>query len=357
MPLRGRGTRRRDAARGAPRDRERLLVHVDRRGAAPLRRARAASASPSCTTTRPRSSSELTDDDLARALTPDYLERLARVQGRLARDRGEETWWRSRERPVRPRRRLLLRGVRARREPPDLLRRARRARRRLSEVGVGARRPARRASASSTAAATSGSSSTRATARSSTTRRPTRAGCRSSSCRWLPWSSSRTTAASSSRCGSASGACGSAARPLYLLDTQVDGNPDWARDHRHALRRRPGEPAAAGDPARRRRRPRAARARARADGLPHERGPLRVPPARAHARARGGAGPVARTRRSSGSAPRRSSRRTRRCRRGTRCSIRSSCERTSAGSSSAAASAGTSSSRSAGPGRARTDSG
>ncbi|HKD93084.1 MAG TPA: alpha-glucan family phosphorylase, partial [Gaiellaceae bacterium] len=40
--------------------------------------------------------SELTDDDLAQALTPDYLERLARVQGRLARDRGEETWWRSR---------------------------------------------------------------------------------------------------------------------------------------------------------------------------------------------------------------------------------------------------------------------
>ncbi|HZC74348.1 MAG TPA: DUF3417 domain-containing protein, partial [Gaiellaceae bacterium] len=43
--------------------------------------------------------SELTDDDLARALTPDYLERLARVQGRLARDRGEETWWRNRGGP------------------------------------------------------------------------------------------------------------------------------------------------------------------------------------------------------------------------------------------------------------------
>jgi starch phosphorylase len=42
---------------------------------------------------------ELTDDDLARALTPDYLERLARVQGRLERDRGEETWWRSRGGP------------------------------------------------------------------------------------------------------------------------------------------------------------------------------------------------------------------------------------------------------------------
>jgi glycogen phosphorylase len=44
--------------------------------------------------------SELTDEDLARALTPDYLERLARVQGRLARDRGEETWWRNRKGPA-----------------------------------------------------------------------------------------------------------------------------------------------------------------------------------------------------------------------------------------------------------------
>ena len=43
--------------------------------------------------------SELTDDDLARALTPEYLERLARVQGRLARDRGDETWWRERRLP------------------------------------------------------------------------------------------------------------------------------------------------------------------------------------------------------------------------------------------------------------------
>jgi len=43
--------------------------------------------------------SELTDDELARALTPDYLDRLARVQGRLARDRGEQTWWRSRGGP------------------------------------------------------------------------------------------------------------------------------------------------------------------------------------------------------------------------------------------------------------------
>jgi starch phosphorylase len=43
--------------------------------------------------------SELTDDDLSRALTPAYLERLERVEARLARDRGEDTWWRERGRP------------------------------------------------------------------------------------------------------------------------------------------------------------------------------------------------------------------------------------------------------------------
>jgi len=43
--------------------------------------------------------SELTDDDLAEALTPDYLERLERVRGRLARDRGAETWWKDRQGP------------------------------------------------------------------------------------------------------------------------------------------------------------------------------------------------------------------------------------------------------------------
>jgi starch phosphorylase len=43
--------------------------------------------------------SELTDDDLAEALTPDYLERLERVEGRLARDRGDETWWRGHDGP------------------------------------------------------------------------------------------------------------------------------------------------------------------------------------------------------------------------------------------------------------------
>jgi starch phosphorylase len=43
--------------------------------------------------------SELTDEDLDRGLSAQYLERLARVQGRLIRDRGEETWWRERGSP------------------------------------------------------------------------------------------------------------------------------------------------------------------------------------------------------------------------------------------------------------------
>ncbi len=43
--------------------------------------------------------SELTYDDLESALTPEYLERLERVQRRLARERGYETWWTEQERP------------------------------------------------------------------------------------------------------------------------------------------------------------------------------------------------------------------------------------------------------------------
>jgi starch phosphorylase len=44
--------------------------------------------------------SELTDEDLDRALTAEYLERLARVQDRLRRDREDETWWETQERPA-----------------------------------------------------------------------------------------------------------------------------------------------------------------------------------------------------------------------------------------------------------------
>jgi len=43
--------------------------------------------------------SELTDEDLASCLSAELLERLDRVQARRARDRGEETWWRERGGP------------------------------------------------------------------------------------------------------------------------------------------------------------------------------------------------------------------------------------------------------------------
>ncbi|MGH2977667.1 MAG: alpha-glucan family phosphorylase [Gaiellaceae bacterium] len=43
--------------------------------------------------------SELTDEELERAASPEYLERLARVEARLARDFGEQTWWRERRGP------------------------------------------------------------------------------------------------------------------------------------------------------------------------------------------------------------------------------------------------------------------
>ncbi len=44
--------------------------------------------------------SELTDEDLALFLTPAYLEQLERVDVRRVRDRGDETWWRSRRGPT-----------------------------------------------------------------------------------------------------------------------------------------------------------------------------------------------------------------------------------------------------------------
>ncbi len=44
--------------------------------------------------------SELTDEDLERSLTPECLERLERVQARVASDRSEETWWRASSGPA-----------------------------------------------------------------------------------------------------------------------------------------------------------------------------------------------------------------------------------------------------------------
>src|ERR1700758_2604847 len=43
--------------------------------------------------------SELTDDDLARALTTEYAIRLGKVEARLDDEREQITWWRQQERP------------------------------------------------------------------------------------------------------------------------------------------------------------------------------------------------------------------------------------------------------------------
>jgi len=43
--------------------------------------------------------SELTDDDLARALTPEYAIRLGKVEARLDDEREQQTWWKQGERP------------------------------------------------------------------------------------------------------------------------------------------------------------------------------------------------------------------------------------------------------------------
>ena len=91
---------------------------------------------------------------------------------------------------------------------------------------------------------------------------------------------------------------------LYLLDSRRRGERRRAaRRHRPPLRRRHRAPPAPGDPARHRRRAGAAGPRHRHPGLPHQRGPRRVPRPRAHPRAhrrgplvrrghRGGAGGI-----------------------------------------------------------------
>ena len=71
--------------------------------------------------------------------------------------------------------------------------------------------------------------------------------------------------------------------PLYLLDADVDENTDDAAPgHRPPLRRRHRAPPAPGDPARHGRRAGPAGRRRRRPGVPHQRGPRRLPRARAH---------------------------------------------------------------------------
>ena len=115
---------------------------------------------------------------------------------------------------------------------------------------------------------------------------------------------------------------------------------------RLALRRRPRAPDPAGAAARGRRRSRAGGARDRADRLPPERRPLRVPPDRARARARrAGAGDGRGARAGAGVVGLHDAHA--RCRPGTRCSTRSSSSGTSGRSPPTPASTGSGSSSSA----------
>ena len=191
--------------------------------------------------------------------------------------------------------RLLLARVRHHRRPAAVLRRPRHPRRRPPQGRHRPRRADRRRRACSTGPATS-RSRCRATAGSrSATRCSTPTACRSALLR----EAGRQRA---SRCSvglpggraparpglEGAGRPGAAAAARLRRRGQRAGR---ARRHRPALRRRQRAPAAPGDAARHRRRPRPARATAAltgapgARGLPHQRGPRRLPRPRAHPRA------------------------------------------------------------------------
>ena len=184
---------------------------------------------------------------------------------------------------------VLLGRVRARREPPGLLGRARDPRGRPPEGGVGARCAARRHRPLLPARLLPAAARRERPAARALSRATTRAACRSASCRWRRSSSSRTTTAISCRVRIGVWRAQVGRVSLYLLDTKIEGNPDWARAVTDTLY--------GGDRENRLRQELvlgvggvrvAAQARSRADGVPHERGPLRVPAARAPARARRG---------------------------------------------------------------------
>ena len=148
---------------------------------------------------------ELTDDDLGRALTPEFAVRLGHVQERLEAERESVTWWHERRRGRRLPRRVLLDRVRPRREPPALLGRSRHPCRRPSQGGVRARRPARRHRPLLPPRLLPPAAGRERPPGRALSRATTRAGCRSRSCRWLRSSRWPTRTGSSSRCGSASG--------------------------------------------------------------------------------------------------------------------------------------------------------
>ena len=329
MPLRGRGTRRRDAARGAPRDRERLLLHAGsrRRDAlfvelepAPLRRAppQPDRAPVRADRRRPR----------PRVLTPDYLERLGAGPGT-------------------PRPRSRRRHVVAQPERPRRSSSSPTSPRSSGSTRASRSTPAGSASSPATTSRRRRSSASRSSAiglfyrrgyfrqrldehdrqverypRNDTSRLPLEL---------VPMAPVVELADDNGdlvpvRLGVWRAQVGRVS--LYLLDTKIEGNPDWARDVTDILY--------GGDRENRLRQELVLgvggvrvlrRLGLDADGLPPERGPLGVPPARADARARRGAGAVGRRRARAAARARPCSRRTRRCRPGTRCSTRSSCER------------------------------
>ncbi len=232
---------------------------------------------------------ELSDDELAQALARRSTRSASSACSRRSRTRRSGRRGGSGDTmPRRLPRGVLLVRVRSRREPADLLRRPRRARRRPPEVGVRARRAARRPRAPLPrgllpAGARQGEPPGRALPRQ-------RPGPAAAHTRAAAPSRSSSPTSSARRLGAGPGVARRRRRvPLYLLDTNVEAQPAWVRritdalyggDREHRIR----QELVLGS----RRHPRAASSRPRADGLPPERGPLRVPAARAPARARRG---------------------------------------------------------------------
>ena len=185
-------------------------------------------------------------------------------------------------------RRVLLDRVRPRREPADLLGRPRHPRRRPSQGGLGARRPARRhrpllPPRLLPAAARRGRSPARAV--SPPRHEPAAAHARADGSGRRARRREREARPHPARRLARQG------RPRVALPPGHEGRGQprlGAGGDRHALRRRSREPAPPGARARGRRRSRAPQARPPADGVPHERGTLRLPPGRAPARARRG---------------------------------------------------------------------
>ena len=220
-----------------------------------------------------------------RSSSDDELDRHGDRSGRSAVWRRRSTghrWFQGRGRLAAAPRRLLLARVRPHRDPAAVQRRPRRARRRPPEGGERPRRPARRDRAALRRGLLPPAPQRRRLPGGAVPpARPERAGAARHRA-----SRSSSTSAGDDRQGPGVAGRRSAACTLYLLDTHVEGNsPDGVDDHRPPLRRRRRAPAAPGDRARHRRRQGAARARPAPRGVPHQRGPRRVPVVRADARA------------------------------------------------------------------------